>query len=244
MNIVVIVQARMGSTRLPGKVMLPLGGQSVLAHVIERCRAIPSASKVVIATTVLPVDDIIEAEARRLGVDCYRGSEEDVLSRYYEAAKISRADAVVRITSDCPLLDPHVSNQVIAAFLQDREADYCSNVMDRTFPRGLDTEVFSFQALEDAHFHAVEPVEREHVTPYIIRRPERFRQIGWQGESDDSGYRWTLDTIDDYHLLYKLFHWLSIAHPEGTYDYRHAVSVMEAHPELASINAHVMQKTK
>lgn len=201
MNITVIVQARFGSTRLPGKVMRQLGDRSVLSHVIDRCHAFDKVTQVVVATTNQPTDDMIQEESLKKGVFCYRGSEEDVLSRYYETAQLCKSDVIVRITSDCPLIDPWVSSQVINHYLSDPEIDYCSNVLKRCFPRGLDTEVFSLQALENAYRNAKEALEREHVTPYIIRNPQRFRLSAYVLPIDCSKYRWTLDTEEDWELI-------------------------------------------
>lgn len=241
MRKVVIVQARLGSTRLPGKVLLPLGEQTVLAHVVERCRAIESADEVVVATTVKPEDDPIVAEANRLGVKCTRGSEADVLSRYYEAAKAEQADAIVRVTSDCPFLDPQVSDQVIRLFRNGSEAyDYASNTLERSFPRGLDTEVCSFAALERAHQEAVDQPYREHVTAYLHRHPNLFRLGSYAHPADCSRYRWTLDTPEDWELIQAMHR--ELHSPDRLFTWTEGIQLMEARPDIAALNAHIEQK--
>src|SRR5277367_2863697 len=149
MNVVAIVQARMGSTRLPGKVLIDLGGETVLARVIARLRRAELVKEIVVATTDSAADDAIVGECRRLDVPTFRGSESDVLDRYYWAARGCPASVVVRITSDCPLIDPQLVDETIRVF-QQQQADYASNTFSRTYPRGLDAEAFTTAALEQA----------------------------------------------------------------------------------------------
>jgi spore coat polysaccharide biosynthesis protein SpsF len=234
-----VIQARMGSTRLPGKVMLDLGGGSVLARVIERVRQ-AELDAVVVATTRLPADDVIVEEAQRCGAQVYRGSEDDVLDRYWRAAGGAGAQAVVRVTSDCPLLDPALLAQMVRAFCERQPLDYLSNTIQRTYPRGLDVEVFLFSALERAAREARLPEEREHVTPYIYRHPELFSLAHWSGERDDSALRWTLDTPADYQLLQAIY---SILAPHGEpFSTAQALDLVRRRPDLATMNAHVEQK--
>ncbi|MGH2372026.1 MAG: cytidylyltransferase domain-containing protein [bacterium] len=203
MKTAAIIQARMGSTRLPGKVMRPLAGRPVLARVIERVRACSLVDEVVVATTTLPRDDVIVEAAASLGVRTHRGSDDDVLSRVYQAAR--GAEVVVRVTADCPLFDPGLLEQMLIRFHEGRTAaagiDCLSNTIVRTYPRGLDAEIVTFDALERACEQAVDPYEREHVTPYIYRHPELFRIEAFTGERDLSHLRWTLDTEEDYRFL-------------------------------------------
>ena len=149
MNTVAIIQARMGSSRLPGKVLKDLGGETVLGRVVRRLRGSRQISNIVVATTTEATDEVIVAECDRLQVLCFRGSEQDVLDRYYQAAHANAAEAVVRVTSDCPLIDPKLVDETVEVF-RDEHADYASNVSPRTYPRGLDTEVFTFDALDRA----------------------------------------------------------------------------------------------
>jgi len=174
--ITAIIQARMGSTRLPGKVLKDLEGQTMLSRVVNRtCRA-SLLDEVIVATTVKPADNLIMTECEKLGIPVFRGDEEDVLDRYYKAAQSYQADPIVRITSDCPLIDPEIINLVIENFLAHEDLDYASNTLPpRTFPRGLDVEVMTFDALEQAWRGDKNPAWREHVTPYIYRHPEKFK---------------------------------------------------------------------
>jgi spore coat polysaccharide biosynthesis protein SpsF len=239
MKIVAIIQARMGSTRLPGKVLMDLGGETVLARVLGRLQRAIMIEEIVVATTDSAADDAIIRECERLEVSCFRGSEHDVLDRYYQAARMFAAEVVVRITSDCPVIDPDLVDETIRAF-QLQRGDYCSNSFRRTYPRGLDTEVFTMNALEQAWHHAYKPYEREHVTPYLYEHPELFRLVSHQGQVDHSQYRWTLDTEEDLELLRAIY-----ARFGNKDDFRwgEIVRRMEREPELAELNSHVIQKT-
>ena len=202
MNTVAIIQARMGSSRLPGKVLMDLGGGTVLARVVRRLQRCRQISQIVVATTG-------EAERRswrmRTSADfVFSGSEQDVLDRYYRAARANAAETVVRVTSDCPLIDPELVDETIRVF-KDEHADYASNVFPRTYPRGLDTEVFTVAALDRAWREAREPHQREHVTPYLYEHPQIFRLASLSGDVDHSHYRWTLDTQEDLELLRAIY---------------------------------------
>lgn len=239
MRVVAIIQARMGSTRLPGKVLKDLGGETVLARVVNRTRRATLVDEVVVATSVLPADDAIARECEGLKVACFRGDELDVLDRYYRAAQKFAADAIVRITADCPLIDPELIDAAIRSRL-DQKADYASNSLVRSYPRGLDVEVFTADALARAWSAAKEEYQRIHVTPYLYENPKAFKVISTAEEMDHSNHRWTLDTAEDLELLravYKHFgnrdsiRWIEV------------LDLMEAHPELAALNSHVRQKT-
>jgi spore coat polysaccharide biosynthesis protein SpsF len=230
----------MGSTRLPGKVLLPLGPATVLEHVITRVKATPGLAEVVIATTRNPQDDRLAAAAAGYGATVFRGSEEDVLERYYQAAEASGADVVVRITSDCPLIDPEVVGQAVARFATDGALDYLSNAVERTYPRGLDTEVFSFAALARAHREATRAYEREHVTPYLNQHPERFRLAAFHNPAGNFAHlRWTLDTPEDYQFFQAVFHELAHLPTIRTAD---VLALLERRPDIGAINAAVEQK--
>lgn len=230
----------MGSTRLPGKVLLPLGGRSVLANVLLRLRRASTVDAVLCATTVDASDDAVEDEAQANGVEVYRGSPSDVLDRYYRAAEAAGADVVVRITSDCPLLDP----EVVDAAVNERRAtgaDYASNAQIRTFPRGLDVEAFTFDALARAHRDARESYEREHVTPYLYRHPELFRTHDVVRDGEDlSSMRWTLDTTDDLRMLAALVDSFAPVDPVVLTSDALATRVRDL--GLSALNAHVPQK--
>lgn len=244
MKTVVIIQARMGSSRLPGKVLRPLGDRSVLAHVIARTQASPLVDEVVVATTTESHDDVIVNEALVYGVRCFRGSEADVLDRYYHAAREALADVVVRVTSDCPLFDPALLTRMLKQFSQVHASgsrlDYFSNTQTRSFPRGLDAEIMTFAALEQAHREALKPYEREHVTPYLYQHPEQFAVGQLVSEVDHSAYRWTLDTLDDYYLIEAVYQ--ELYQPGGIFPTEKVLDLMLERPELPTLNAHVIQK--
>ncbi len=241
MKIIVIIQARMGSTRLPGKVMKDLYGKSVLAHEIERVKQSKIIDDIVIATSTHNKDDIIEKEALYIGVKCYRGSEDDVLSRYYYAAKENHADVVIRITSDCPLIDPNVLNEMIQ-FYNCNKYDIVTNggsdLSKRTYPRGLDIEIFNFKVLQEAFLNATEKYRREHVTPYIYENTEKIYY--YQNSIDYSKYRWTLDTEEDWKLIETIYGYLY----KGNHDFYldHILELMNKYPELYEINKDIEQK--
>jgi spore coat polysaccharide biosynthesis protein SpsF len=236
---VAIIQARMGSTRLPGKVMHDLCGDTMLAHGIERLSRATSISHVVIATTTNSEDDVIVREAERLGAQAYRGSSHDVLDRYVGAARASNAEAIVRVTSDCPLIDSGVVDRVVAKLSS--AIDYASNTHDiQTFPRGLDCEVFHRDTLERMGRMATSKAAREHVTVFVRERPELFCTDQLISETNDSDLRWTVDTDADLALVRMLFERFSLA--SRNVDYRDIVRAVRAEPALLTINAHIAQK--
>lgn len=240
-KIVAIIQARMGSTRLSGKVMKKLCGKSVLEHDIERIKQSKQIDNIIIATTINDNDDIIEKEALQCGVKCFRGSEDDVLSRYYYAAKGDNADTVVRITSDCPLFDPKVLDQMID-YYDKHDYDIVTNagidISQRTFPRGLDAEIFSYVVLKQAYEHATEKYQREHVTPYIYENAKNIYY--YQNSINYSKYRWTLDTQEDWKLIQTIYEYLY----HGIHDFylNDIINLMMEHPELHDINKDIEQK--
>jgi len=237
-RIVVIVQARMGSSRLPGKVLIDLGGQTVLARVVQRLKRAALANQIVVATSMAAKDDGVVSECERIPVHCFRGSEHDVLDRYYTCAKHYAPDTVVRITADCPLIDPEIVDRTIQAFL-DNACDYASNTLVPTYPRGLDVEVFTSAALADAYREACHSYEREHVTPYLYEHPELFRLVSVMGDADHSQYRWTLDTAEDLKLLRAIYSRFS---NRGDFGWREVLDLMQREPQLADMNAYVIQK--
>lgn len=196
MNTVAIIQARMASTRLPGKVLTDIGGQPMLWHVVRRAQKVKHLDRVVVATSTDSSDDPVFRFCKDHGFDVFRGSQTDVLDRYYQAANSFSADVVVRLTADCPLLDSSVIERVIALFLES-EFDYTANILKCTYPDGLDTEVFSFMALEQAWRQAMLKSEREHVTPYIRNHPDIFNLGNVNHVEDLSSLRWTVDEPED-----------------------------------------------
>jgi spore coat polysaccharide biosynthesis protein SpsF (cytidylyltransferase family) len=233
---VTVVQARLGSTRLPGKALMEIAGRPMLWHVLTRAAAIPGVDEVVLATTVSSEDDVLVDVARAAGLRVTRGSVEDVLDRFRAALLAHPADAVVRVTGDCPLLDPRVSGLVVEEYRRDRSLDYVSNVHPPTYPDGLDAEVISPEALETAWREARLPSEREHVTPYVWRHPERFRIANVSHHEDLSGLRWTVDDGRDLDFVRAVYAELS---PDGTRSFGMAelLELLRARPELASLNA-------
>ena len=228
----------MGSTRLPGKVLLDLGGDTVLARVVRRVRRAKLISEIVIATTASSQDDRIVAECKRLCVNHFRGEELDVLDRYYHAAQASKADAVVRITSDCPLIEPEVTDKVVRVFLDDLP-DYASNTQTRTYPRGLDTEIMTAEALARAWKEASKGYQRVHVTPYLYENPDKFRIRQIVGQRDYSGYRWTLDTPEDLTFLRTV---LTCVGNDDRVKWTEILRLLERDQDLAKINQHVAMK--
>jgi spore coat polysaccharide biosynthesis protein SpsF (cytidylyltransferase family) len=210
-NIVAIVQARMSSQRLPGKVLKPLGSKPALACVLHQLSGATLINHIVLATSMEDSDAPLVQWARRAKVDCSRGSLTDVLDRYYQAALHCKADVIVRITADCPLLDPTIVDKCVERFLQG-DCDYATNTNPPTFPDGLDNEVLSFAALERAWKEATLPAEREHVTPYIRNHPELFRLANVENPQDYSKMRWTLDTPEDYAFLNRVIQRLEMNH--------------------------------
>lgn len=240
MKVTAIVQARMGSTRLPRKVMRTLIDKTVLEHIIERLKKSKKIDSVVIATTVNSKDDIIAEEALRIGVPVFRGSEEDVLSRYYYAAKESKADIIVRITSDCPLIDPNVIDDMIG-FYCEKNYDMVTNggqdLSNRTYPRGLDAAIFSFETLEETYNCGKEQYEKEHVTPYIYENKKVFY---YKNDVDYSKHRWTLDTQKDWELMSAIYDALY----KGEHDFYmdEIINLFIQRPELLKINEKIKQK--
>lgn len=244
MKVVAVIQARMGSTRLPGKVMMKLCGKSVLEHVIMRVRACPRVDEVVVATTTNPRDNVIVEEAGRCGVETCRGSEQNVLSRYYEAAKRFKANVIVRVTSDCPLFDPDLLGLMIHRFIglleKGKDVDYLSNTLTRTYPRGLDAELFTMAALEKAHSEASRDIELEHVTPYIWKNPGMFQISEYKGEENLSNHRWTLDTPEDLELISNIYN--ALCFKGEIFSTERVLELLREHPELSSINVRIEQK--
>ena len=235
---IAIIQARMGSTRLPGKVLLPLAGAPLLQRQVERIRAAERAGTVVVAATIDPADDAIAELCRLQGIACFRGHPDDLLDRHLQAARAHGADAVVKIPSDCPLIDPAVIDRVIGAFLSRSGAvDYVSNLHPATYPDGNDVEVMTVAALETAWREAERPLEREHTTPFLWERPERFRlhNVFWGSGRDFSmSHRWTIDYPEDYAFIQAIYDRLYPVTPRFGLD--DILALLEAEPRLSDIN--------
>ena len=234
----------MNSSRLPGKVMLDLCGKTVLSHVVERVQVCEAIDQVVIATTDQAIDKEIVTEAQKLGVGFYCGSENDVLERYYNAAKSFSAEIITRVTADCPLFDSRVLSGMLFEFkriLSNGFANiYLSNTRVRTYPRGLDAEVFNFASLEKANQRAKLGFEREHVTQYMHRHEDEFMLYDFKNGEDYSNYRWTLDTPEDFNFIETVY---SELYKEGkVISTEEVLSLLKNKPELCELNASVKQK--
>jgi spore coat polysaccharide biosynthesis protein SpsF len=239
MRTVVVVQARMTSTRLPGKVLMDLAGRPLLARQLDRLRACPDVDDIVIATTTNATDDALVALAEAAGVRWFRGSEDDVLSRYAGAAREAGADVVVRVTSDCPLIDPDELSAMIVALTP--EYDYAANILERRLPRGLDAEALWRDTLERTARLATSTPAREHVTWFChTERPDLFLLRSVVRPFDAADLRWTVDTPEDLALVRRIFDALGLA--EAPRPFPEILAHVRAHPELAAINAHVEQK--
>jgi len=237
-NVVAIIQTRMGSTRLPGKVLIDIFGATMLSRVVNRTREAKLLNQIVVATSDNQIDDAVEREADRLGVSSFRGSENDVLDRYYQAAQSFGAEVVVRITSDCPLIDPTIIDMVVSAFLNDN-FDYTSNALVRTYPRGLDVEAFSMSALTRAWQQASKPYERVHVTPYIYENPSIFKLLSISDSHNYSNYRWTVDTPEDLEFVRRIYERLG---DKISFTWHDVLALCEKEPALTELNSHIEQK--
>jgi spore coat polysaccharide biosynthesis protein SpsF len=241
-GIIAIVQARMGSSRLPGKVLLDIGGETMLYRVLVRARRAQFVGQVVVATTTDPSDNPVEAFCKSKGFPCFRGDPFDVLDRYYQAARLYGGSTIVRLTADCPLIDPAEIDRTVQAFFR-AEVDFAANrlppPMKRTTPVGMDTEVVSFKALSLAWQNAEEKYSREHVMPYLYEVPGRFKILLVDHEPDLSHIRLTVDTPEDLELVRKIYH-----HFNNSDDFllTEMIDFLNDSPELLDINANVTHK--
>jgi spore coat polysaccharide biosynthesis protein SpsF (cytidylyltransferase family) len=235
---IAIIQARMGSTRLPGKVLMNLEDKTVLEHVVQRVKSSELVDDVVVATTIEKKDLLIVGLCANLGISVYCGSEDDVLNRYYQVARLFKADNVVRITSDCPVIDPKVISEVISLHLKSN-ADYTSNILVETFPDGQDVEVFTFASLTSAWKNAKLLSEREHVTPYLRNHPELFKHSILKYKEDISQKRWTLDNAVDLDFLGQVYKHLYIKNPLFGMD--DILRLIYEKPEIELINQHIVR---
>jgi spore coat polysaccharide biosynthesis protein SpsF len=229
----------MGSTRLPGKVMRDIAGRPMIDCVVERARRMSQTDETVVATSTLEREQPLVEHLAMQNIPVVRGPEEDVMSRFVQATETYEAEAVVRLTSDCPLLMPEVSDQVVRTF-RESECDYVSNTLERTYPRGLDTEVLSSEALRDSDRKATSPADREHVTRYVRKRPEQFRLCPVTDETDRSDLRWTVDEESDLRLVRRIYETLGAQALEA--EYEEVLGLIEEHPEWTRINQQVEQK--
>lgn len=240
MKIVAIIQARMGSERLPGKVLKKVLNKPLLEYQIERVKRAKYINEIVVATTLSKIDEPIIKLCKKLSVSYYRGSERNVLSRYYKAAKEHNADIIVRITGDCPIIDPCIIDKVIMHFVSNsNKYDFVSNVIVRSYPRGMDTEVFTFGLLNAAFLEATSVFDLEHVTPFFYRNPTRFRLSNVSYKQKKGQYRLTVDTIEDFILVKKIVETLYPNNPNFTLE--DTLELFKTNPHLILINQHVEQ---
>jgi spore coat polysaccharide biosynthesis protein SpsF len=238
---VAIVQARMSSSRLPGKIMRPVVGRPLLELLVERLKRARRVDEVVIATTTNDGDDLVESLTQRLGIGCFRGSEHDVLDRVLRAAHAAQADVIVEITGDCPLIDFEVIDDLVDVY-QRNDYDYVANILRRTYPRGLDTQVFATSVLEEVARLTNDPADHEHVSLYIYEHPERFKlhnvESGLPKEFWD--LRLTVDTAEDFELVRRIYEELYSVNPAFTL--KDLIELFQRQPELRGINQHIRQK--
>lgn len=237
MKTVAIIQARMGSERLPGKVLKDIAGKPMLEWVAHRVRQASLVDSLIIATTEEKKDDAVAALCQRLALSCFRGSTQDVLDRYYQAATKISANTIVRITADCPLIDPGLIDAVIAAHYKN-QADYTSNSLVRTYPRGLDVEVITMPALTRAWIESTEAYQRVHVTPYLYYHPNIFRLFSVEGRHNYSHYRWTVDTQEDLQFIQAL----STSFTGEIPPWKEIIAIVGNRADLVAINSHIQQK--
>lgn len=241
LRVVVIVQARMGSTRLSGKIFKQVLGRPLLDYEIERILQVHRADEIVIATTDLPEDKPVLQLADELGVQSFAGSSQNVLKRYLDAAIEFKADLIVRICGDCPLIDPSIVEKVIDYYLENYpKFSYVSNTIQRTFPRGMDTEVFDIQILKELNRKAKHPEEFEHVTTDFLYNSQNYSIGYYKQQQDESMYRLTVDTEEDFQLIKNIIDALYPSNPH--FSCKDIIAYLKLHPDILKINAGIQQK--
>ena len=236
-TVVTIVQARALSTRLPGKIFLPLMGEALLIRMVERVQAARLVGTVVVATSTHPSDDQTHELCRAHGIRCYRGHPADLLDRHYQCAKVYGGDVALKVPSDCPLIDPSVIDHVIEEYFASN-ADYVSNLHPASYPDGQDVEVVGFATLERAWNEAAKDFEREHTTPYIWENPEKFRifNVQWEtGRNLSMSHRLTIDYPEDYELIRAIYEELFPQDP--CFGLEKIMDLLERKPQLCAVNA-------
>lgn len=238
---VATIEARMTSSRLPGKIMKEIIGRPLLERLVERVRRASLVDEVIVATTVNPQDDAVEKWAAQAGISIYRGSEDDVLLRVLEAAKAYSGDIIIELTGDCPLLDPAMIDEVVQFYL-DNDYDYVSNILERTYPRGFDIQVFSTAVLDEVNRLTQDPADHEHVSLYIYEHPERYRCGGLRAPEPlcAPDFRLCVDTADDLEVIRKIFDALYPKNP--AFPALDILNFLRQHPEIAELNTHIRQK--
>lgn len=234
MNIGIIIQARVGSRRLAGKVLKKLAGKEMLWHVVKRCQKAKQAQQVIVATSTSASDDLIYKFCKKQGFQVYRGSLNNVLNRYYKTAEYYKLDVIARVTADCPLIDPGIIDSTIRLYLKSK-CNYASNILNRNFPRGLDCEVFSSAALKKANKKAASQEEKEHVTPHIINHNKK---IAYPVSKEYIGkFRLTVDEANDYKLLRHIYD--KFYKKNSIIDVKKVIGYLKKNPKIANINKNV-----
>ncbi len=234
MDTIAIVQARMGSTRYPGKVLKKVCNYPIIQILFERLKKSKKINKIILATTTNKEDDLLEKLINKIGFDVFRGSEKDVLSRYYQVAKMYNAKNIVRITGDCPFVDSIIVDEVINLFYKNN-SDYCSNVNPPTFPDGLDVEIFNIDVLEKAYLNAINPKHREHVTTYMIQ-DKSLQKSNLCSSIDHSEKRWTLDYKEDFEIINNVFNYF---HPNIHFKTDDILKLFKIKPKMFLKNSHL-----
>jgi spore coat polysaccharide biosynthesis protein SpsF len=241
LNIVTVIQARTGSKRLPGKVLMEAAGKPLLLHMIERVGRAKLKGRIVIATTQEKEDDVIESLCSAYGIDCFRGSTNDLIDRHLKAALYYSADIVIKIPSDCPLIDPAIIDRTIEFFLRNRENfDYVSNLHPATYPDGCDVEIFSFNALYRADKNADKDFEREHTTPYIWRNTDKFRigNVCWEkGLNYSASHRFVLDYKEDYEFIREVYE--NLYYTNNNFSLDDILDLLRLNSSIRDINSHL-----
>lgn len=241
-NVIAIVQARTGSSRLPNKVIKKILDKPMLILMLERLKEVKEIDKIIVATTELKEDDIIEKIVKSIQIEVFRGSELDCLDRYYKAAKKFNGEIILKITADCPLLDPKIVKKIVKYFLVNKKKfDYVSNVRPPTFPDGMDVEIFTFESLKKAWKDSDKPIEREHTTTYIHSKPEIFRIGNIVNKSDQfSSFRLTVDYEEDFSLVKKIYE--ELYNKDKIFSLKKIINLLENNPEIKKINSHLICK--
>jgi len=237
-HIAAIIQARFGSSRLPGKTLEILFEKSLLEHIVERISASKQIQSIIVATTKHNLDDSIVDICKRMGLSVYRGSEDNVLERFYDAATRYNSDIIVRVTADDPFKDPQVIDKAISLLLE-QNYDYCSNTIEPSYPEGIDIEVFRYRALQQAYKNASLLSEKEHVTPYIWKNKELFSVFNFKNKENLSHLRWTIDYYEDLVFARKIY---KILYPKKPiFLMKDILELLETHPEFNEINSGKMR---
>ena len=238
--VIAIIQARMGSTRLPGKTMINICGKPILQHLIERISYCKLIDQIIVATTNKSEDDEIIQFCKKLNMIYFRGKENDVLDRYYQCAKKNQADIVIRVTGDSPFKEPDVTDKIIHEIKSDKTLDYVSNTIEPSYPIGIDIEAFRFRALETIWKYGKKPYDREHINAYLYNNQSFFKIKSVKQAIDLSHMRWTLDTKEDLEFTIAIYN--KLYSPEKLFFMNDILKLLEKHPELSIINSHVKQK--